>query len=86
MTQITPTFQVFTFSSNQTLFSNPTMEQQSNQITITTTPCSEFSTPPINSLQNINKTNCMEQLLVHCANAIESNNATLAQQILWVRP
>ncbi|PKA53649.1 Scarecrow-like protein 32 [Apostasia shenzhenica] len=27
---------------------------------------------------------CMEQLLVHCANAIESNDATLAQQILWV--
>ncbi|PNX94890.1 SCARECROW-like protein 32-like [Trifolium pratense] len=26
----------------------------------------------------------MEQLLVHCANAIETNNATLAQQILWV--
>jgi hypothetical protein len=59
------------------------MEQQSNQIPISTTPCSEFSTP-INSLQNFNKTNCMEQLLVHCAIAIESNNATLAQQILWV--
>ncbi|KAG6394252.1 hypothetical protein SASPL_144835 [Salvia splendens] len=28
--------------------------------------------------------NCMEQLLVHCANAIETNDATLAQQILWV--
>jgi hypothetical protein len=26
----------------------------------------------------------MEQLLVHCANAIESNNATLSQQIVWV--
>nr|XP_023922588.1 scarecrow-like protein 32 [Quercus suber]POE97800.1 scarecrow-like protein 32 [Quercus suber] len=26
----------------------------------------------------------MEQLLVHCADAIESNDATLAQQILWV--
>lgn len=26
----------------------------------------------------------MEQLLVHCANAIESNDVTLAQQILWV--
>ncbi|XP_039042441.1 scarecrow-like protein 32 isoform X2 [Hibiscus syriacus] len=26
----------------------------------------------------------MEQLLVRCANAIESNDATLAQQILWV--
>ncbi|MED6192196.1 hypothetical protein PIB30_008075 [Stylosanthes scabra] len=27
---------------------------------------------------------CMEQLLVHCANAIETNDVTLAQQILWV--
>lgn len=26
----------------------------------------------------------MEQLLVHCANAIETNDATLTQQILWV--
>ncbi|XP_010444650.1 PREDICTED: scarecrow-like protein 32 [Camelina sativa] len=28
--------------------------------------------------------NCMEQLLLHCANAIESNDATLAQHIIWV--
>ncbi|CAA7034617.1 unnamed protein product [Microthlaspi erraticum] len=28
--------------------------------------------------------NCMEQLLLHCANAIESDDATLAQQIIWV--
>lgn len=28
--------------------------------------------------------NCMEQLLVQCATAIVSNDATLAQQILWV--
>lgn len=28
--------------------------------------------------------NCMEQLLVHCATAIDNNDATLAQQILWV--
>ncbi|GMH24584.1 hypothetical protein Nepgr_026427 [Nepenthes gracilis] len=28
--------------------------------------------------------NCMEQLLVHCASAIENNDATLSQQILWV--
>lgn len=28
--------------------------------------------------------NCLEQLLVHCANAIETNDATLTQQILWV--
>ncbi|KAJ8427627.1 hypothetical protein Cgig2_010889 [Carnegiea gigantea] len=28
--------------------------------------------------------NCMEQLLVHCAEAIDNNDATPAQQILWV--
>ncbi|XP_008238229.1 PREDICTED: scarecrow-like protein 32 [Prunus mume] len=33
---------------------------------------------------NFGDANCMEQLLVHCANAIETNDATLAQQILWV--
>ncbi|KAJ8478626.1 hypothetical protein OPV22_022353 [Ensete ventricosum] len=36
------------------------------------------------SLGRLNTASCMEQLLVHCANAIESNDATLAQQILWV--
>ncbi|KAM7510467.1 hypothetical protein LguiB_009342 [Lonicera macranthoides] len=35
-------------------------------------------------LRSYADTNCMEQLLVHCANAIQSNDATLAQQILWV--
>ncbi|KAM0970861.1 hypothetical protein ACFX13_019148 [Malus domestica] len=33
---------------------------------------------------NFGDANCMEQLLVHCAKAIETNDATLAQQILWV--
>ncbi|XP_068325273.1 scarecrow-like protein 32 [Pyrus communis] len=33
---------------------------------------------------NFGDANCMEQLLVHCANAIQTNDATLAQQILWV--
>ncbi|CAL5324564.1 unnamed protein product [Camellia sinensis] len=36
------------------------------------------------ALGSLGDANCMEQLLVHCANAIESNDATLAQQILWV--
>ncbi|GJN11164.1 hypothetical protein PR202_ga29337 [Eleusine coracana subsp. coracana] len=36
------------------------------------------------SLGNLNSTGCMEQLLVHCANAIEANDATMTQQILWV--
>lgn len=40
--------------------------------------------PTSKSLGSLGDANCMEQLLVHCANAIESNDATLAQQILWV--
>ncbi|KAL3833265.1 hypothetical protein ACJIZ3_008001 [Penstemon smallii] len=36
------------------------------------------------SLKSLGDANCMEQLLVHCANAIENNDATLTQQILWV--
>ncbi|TVU38143.1 hypothetical protein EJB05_11497, partial [Eragrostis curvula] len=48
-----------------------------------------FPTPSLSSsskisLGNLNSTGCMEQLLVHCANAIEANDATLTQQILWV--
>nr|XP_034910343.1 scarecrow-like protein 32 [Populus alba]TKR66011.1 scarecrow transcription factor family protein [Populus alba] len=40
--------------------------------------------PTSRSSGSFGDANCMEQLLVHCANAIESNNATLSQQILWV--
>lgn len=40
--------------------------------------------PMPKSLGSLGDANCMEQLLVHCANAIETNDATLAQQILWV--
>lgn len=40
--------------------------------------------PSPKSLSSFGDGNCMEQLLVHCANAIETNDATLAQQILWV--
>ncbi|XP_057790480.1 scarecrow-like protein 32 [Salvia miltiorrhiza] len=36
------------------------------------------------TLSSFGDANCMEQLLVHCATAIETNDATLAQQILWV--
>ncbi|PIN17430.1 hypothetical protein CDL12_09916 [Handroanthus impetiginosus] len=39
---------------------------------------------PTSSKSFIGDANCMEQLLVHCATAIENNDATLAQQILWV--
>ncbi|XP_068657649.1 scarecrow-like protein 32 [Aristolochia californica] len=40
--------------------------------------------PTAKNLGSFGDTNCMEQLLVHCANAIESNDSTLTQQILWV--
>ncbi|XP_062101839.1 scarecrow-like protein 32 [Humulus lupulus] len=40
--------------------------------------------PTSKALGSFGDANCMEQLLVHCANAIESNDVTLAQQILWV--
>ncbi|KAL5821842.1 hypothetical protein ACOSQ3_023724 [Xanthoceras sorbifolium] len=62
-----------------TSFPNLTMNK--NQIQ-RTRPWPGF--PTSKSLGNFGDTNCMEQLLVHCANAIESNDATLAQQILWV--
>ncbi|KAL6961372.1 Scarecrow-like protein 32 [Sarracenia purpurea var. burkii] len=47
-----------------------------------TRPWSGIPTPK--ALGSFGDANCMEQLLVHCANAIERNDATLAQQILWV--
>ncbi|XP_044469797.1 scarecrow-like protein 32 [Mangifera indica] len=62
-----------------TSFSNLTMNK--NQIH-RTRPWPGF--PSSMSLGNFGDANCMEQLLVHCANAIESSDATLAQQILWV--
>ncbi|GMI76949.1 hypothetical protein like AT3G49950 [Hibiscus trionum] len=40
--------------------------------------------PNSRGLGSFGDANCMEQLLVHCANAIESSDATVAQQILWV--
>ncbi|GMH06366.1 hypothetical protein Nepgr_008206 [Nepenthes gracilis] len=36
------------------------------------------------ALGSFGDANCMEQLLVYCANAIENNDATLSHQILWV--
>lgn len=45
----------------------------------TTTQSKSLSSNP-----NFSDANCMEQLLVHCAEAIENNDATPAQQILWV--
>ncbi|XP_002525254.3 scarecrow-like protein 32 [Ricinus communis] len=64
-----------------TPFSNSTMNK--NQIYQRTRPWPGFPTSKALG-NNFGDANCMEQLLVHCANAIESNDATLAQQILWV--
>ncbi|XP_077217078.1 GRAS family transcription factor [Tasmannia lanceolata] len=50
-------------------------------------PCSDLTMNKNSSYQTHPwpaDTNCMEQLLVHCAIAIDSNDSTLAQQILWV--
>lgn len=77
------------FSSNYLTMNQQRIHQSSTTSTATTTTASTrpwpgFPTPKSSSLGNLADTNCMEQLLVHCANAIESNDATLAQQILWV--
>ncbi|KAL2322818.1 hypothetical protein Fmac_027197 [Flemingia macrophylla] len=60
---------------------NPSMNK--NQIP-RTRPWSVAGFPTSKGLTNLGDTNCMEQLLIHCANAIETNDVTLAQQILWV--
>ncbi|GAV58722.1 GRAS domain-containing protein [Cephalotus follicularis] len=62
-----------------TTFSNHTM---SKTPIYRTRPWPGF--PTSKALGSFGDANCMEQLLVRCANAIESNDATLAQQILWV--
>ncbi|CAL0313432.1 unnamed protein product [Lupinus luteus] len=55
-----------------------------NQNHVPSPRTTSFPTPKALSSSNFGDTNCMEQLLVHCANAIETNDVTLAQQILWV--
>lgn len=51
-------------------------------------PWPDFSSTASNNNKSLggkfNNAVCMEELLVRCAHAIESNDATLAQQILWV--
>ncbi|XP_054775946.1 scarecrow-like protein 32 [Prosopis cineraria] len=54
---------------------------KNNQI-LKTRPWPGF--PSSKAFNSFGDATCMEQLLVHCANAIESNDVTLAQQILWV--
>ncbi|CAI9111295.1 OLC1v1011483C1 [Oldenlandia corymbosa var. corymbosa] len=63
----------------------PSMNKSSNQLIHRTRPWPGFPTSTTTkSLSSFGDANCMEQLLVHCANAIETNDATLTQQILWV--
>ncbi|XP_058735197.1 scarecrow-like protein 32 [Vicia villosa] len=71
MTQFTPSLPY--------MLSNPSSSMNKNN-QIPTKPWF----PTSKALSTFGDTNCMEQLLVHCANAIETNDVTLAQQILWV--
>lgn len=59
----------------------PSLPMNKNQL-FRARPWPGFPTPK--SVENFGDANCMEQLLIHCANALENNDATLAQQILWV--
>lgn len=63
-------------------FPNHSMTKTNNQ-TFRARPWPGFPTPKSAGC-SFGDANCMEQLLVHCANAIDTNDATLAQQILWV--
>jgi len=74
MTQFTPFHQI-------TPLPNPTIMNK-NQIPRTRPWPAGF--PTSKALTNFADANCMEQLLLHCANAIQTNDVTLAQQILWV--
>ncbi|KAJ9564051.1 hypothetical protein OSB04_000017 [Centaurea solstitialis] len=49
-----------------------------------TRPWPGFPANPTKPIGTFGDANCMEQLLVRCATAIETNDATLSQQILWV--
>ncbi|CAJ1942977.1 unnamed protein product [Sphenostylis stenocarpa] len=77
MTQFTPPLPPF---HQIAPLPNPTMNK--NQIPRTRPWPAGF--PTSKALTNFGDANCMEQLLVHCANAIQTNDVTLAQQILWV--
>lgn len=66
-----------------TTFSNPSSSMNKNNQVPPDKPTKPWF-PTSKALTTFGDTNCMEQLLVHCANAIETNDVTLAQQILWV--
>ncbi|QHO40645.1 scarecrow-like protein 32 [Arachis hypogaea] len=81
-TKIPPPLHPYNFS-----FSNPNNNNimNKNQQIPRTRPWPAFPTPKsLPTSTTFGDATCMEQLLVHCANAIETNDVTLAQQILWV--
>ncbi|KAK4260161.1 hypothetical protein QN277_003311 [Acacia crassicarpa] len=72
MTQFTPTLQPLHQSSDN------------NNILVPRITNSWPKFQQSKALGTLGDGNCMEQLLIHCADAIEANDVTLAQQILWV--
>ncbi|KAG4933392.1 hypothetical protein JHK82_047699 [Glycine max] len=82
MTQFTPPLPPLHHQITS-LLPNPNMMNKNQIPRPRPWPASGFPTTS-KALSNLGDANCMEQLLVHCANAIETNDVTLAQQILWV--
>ncbi|XP_057455300.1 scarecrow-like protein 32 [Lotus japonicus] len=61
-------------------FQNPTTTPLFNTPHSTSTPLSGALKGCLGSLDGA----CIEKLLLHCASALESNDITLAQQVMWV--
>ncbi|XP_024544610.1 scarecrow-like protein 32 [Selaginella moellendorffii] len=62
-----------------------TPEKLKNNTTIKEAwPLSGLSVRGISILRGSNDAACVEQLLLHCATALESSDTTFAQQIMWV--
>ncbi|KAK4262384.1 hypothetical protein QN277_027952 [Acacia crassicarpa] len=78
MTQFTASLPSLHQITTTTSFSSRNKDNQIHR----TRPWPGF--PSSTAFNSFGGANCMEQLLVHCANAIESDDVTLAQQILWV--
>ncbi|KAF5746030.1 hypothetical protein HS088_TW06G00195 [Tripterygium wilfordii] len=62
------------------LLQNPTSTSLLNTATTTTTQSTSLLRGCLGSLDGA----CIEKLLLHCASALESNDVTLAQQVMWV--
>ncbi|XP_054791212.1 scarecrow-like protein 32 [Prosopis cineraria] len=79
MTQFTPTLPPL---HHVTPLSNSISNNNNIQVPRTTNSWPKFQQSK--ALVGFGDANCMEQLLIHCADAMEANDVTLAQQILWV--